>query len=213
MKLNYIHTRKNKRILRLSGIGTGKLGRKASLELSINAIVVLILAITMLGLGLGFMRSTFGSTTSEFKKVSKEVEKQLIDRLKQAEEQVSLSVFSVEMEKNTKETILMGIRNNLGCSGPATFQITVDRDNCRAIGVGADNMCNEGKVVVTTFDDQIVASNDVGIVPINIKTGSTVVPSTVRIPILVDGPLEEDLCEGVLSSGDKGRVELLINVI
>ena len=125
MRLSYIHTRKNKRILRLNNLSIGKMNKKASLELSINAIVILILAITMLGLGLGFMRSTFGSATSEFKKVSKEVEKQLIDRLKQSEEPVSLSVFSVEMEKNTKETILMGVRNSLGCTSPATFQITV----------------------------------------------------------------------------------------
>jgi len=210
MRLSYIHTKKDKRILRLNGL---KIGKRASLELSINAIVVLILAITMLGLGLGFMRSTFGSATSEFKKVSKEVEKQLIDRLKQSEDPVSLSVFSIEIEKNTKETILMGIKNSLGCQGPATFQIIPDRENCRAIGVGADNMCDEGKVDVTTFDEQIVNPNDVGIVPINIKTGSTVVPSTVRIPLLVNGPLEEDWCEGVLSENDKGRVELLINVI
>ena len=33
--------------------------KKGSLELSINAIVILIMAITMLGLGLGFMKGLF----------------------------------------------------------------------------------------------------------------------------------------------------------
>jgi hypothetical protein len=41
----------------------------ASLHLSINAIVILILAITMLGLGLGFMRNIFGKATEEFTRV------------------------------------------------------------------------------------------------------------------------------------------------
>ena len=40
--------------------------KKGSLTLSINAIVVLILAITMLGLGLSFMRNIFGGATEEF---------------------------------------------------------------------------------------------------------------------------------------------------
>ena len=39
--------------------------RKASLSLSINAIVVLILAITMLGLALGFIKVMFGKTSAQ----------------------------------------------------------------------------------------------------------------------------------------------------
>ena len=54
--------------------------KKASLNLSINAIVVLILAITMLGLGLTFMRNIFGGAAKEFTKVSGEVEKQMIEQ-------------------------------------------------------------------------------------------------------------------------------------
>lgn len=41
------------------------LRRKGSLNLSINAIVVLILAITMLGLGLGFIRNIFGGASAK----------------------------------------------------------------------------------------------------------------------------------------------------
>ncbi len=39
--------------------------RRGSLNLSVNAIVVLILAITMLGLGLTFVRNMFGSATGK----------------------------------------------------------------------------------------------------------------------------------------------------
>ena len=39
--------------------------RKGSLSLSVNAIVVLILAITMLALGLGFIRGMFGKVSSQ----------------------------------------------------------------------------------------------------------------------------------------------------
>jgi len=43
----------------------GRPNKKASLNLSINAIVVLILAITMLGLGLGFIRTMFKGATGK----------------------------------------------------------------------------------------------------------------------------------------------------
>ena len=39
------------------------MNKNGSLELSVNAIVVLILAITMLGLGLGFMKGMFGKVS------------------------------------------------------------------------------------------------------------------------------------------------------
>ena len=37
--------------------------KKGALELSINAIVIVILAMTLLGLGLGFVRGMFGKIT------------------------------------------------------------------------------------------------------------------------------------------------------
>ena len=39
--------------------------KKGSLNLSINAIVVLILAVTLLSLGLAFITNTFGGATKE----------------------------------------------------------------------------------------------------------------------------------------------------
>ena len=47
--------------------------KKADLSLSVNAIVVLILAIVMLGLALGFVKSMFAKTTD---KLAGEVEKE-----------------------------------------------------------------------------------------------------------------------------------------
>lgn len=42
------------------------MNKKGALELSINAIVILIIAITMLGLGLGFVRGMFGKASGQF---------------------------------------------------------------------------------------------------------------------------------------------------
>lgn len=43
--------------------------KKGALELSVNAIVILIIAISMLGLGLGFVRGMFGKTSGQFEEL------------------------------------------------------------------------------------------------------------------------------------------------
>ena len=60
---------------------TNALKKRSSLNLSINAIVVLILAITMLGLGLGFIRNVFGSTTENFEQVSQQIKDMAITEI------------------------------------------------------------------------------------------------------------------------------------
>ena len=43
--------------------------KKADLSLSVNAIVVLILAIVMLGLALGFVKTMFGKSANQFDEI------------------------------------------------------------------------------------------------------------------------------------------------
>ena len=43
-----------------------RISKKAAMELSINAIIILILAIVMLGLGLGFIRGMFSKVATQF---------------------------------------------------------------------------------------------------------------------------------------------------
>ena len=47
--------------------------KRGSLQLSINAIVILILAITMLGLGLSFIKGIFGGTVEKLKGIEKQL--------------------------------------------------------------------------------------------------------------------------------------------
>ena len=184
-----------------------ELNKKASLNLSINAIVVLILAITMLGLGLGFMKKTFGRATEQFGEVSKEVEKQLIDRLKESGEAVSLSQFTVEMEKSSRETIYLAIRNTLGCPD-VTYMIDYPE--------GADGRCDQvtlagncDKVGISTFTTVEVDSNQVKILPIKIESESGVQQDTLRYPIQVTGQ-----CPGGAGALTEDKtVELLVTII
>jgi hypothetical protein len=97
--------------------------KKASLNLSINAIVILILAITMLGLGLAFMRNIFGSATQEFSEVSGTVKKQMIDQMKESEKIVDVSNPKMVMKAGENKQVFMGFKNE--GNNPVSFQIRV----------------------------------------------------------------------------------------
>ena len=85
--------------------------KKGSLNLSINAIVVLILAITMLGLGLAFMRNIFGSATKEFEEVGGTVKKQMIDQMKESSKIIDISNPKFLMGPGEKKQVYIGFKN------------------------------------------------------------------------------------------------------
>mgnify|MGYP006276904245 CR=1 FL=1 len=83
---------------------------KGSLQLSINAIVVLVLAITILGLGLKFITDQFQSAQGSFEVANDEIKNQLFDELDNGELlSVRVSEFSLESGKPTD--FYFGIRN------------------------------------------------------------------------------------------------------
>ncbi len=95
--------------------------RKGGLNLSINAIVVLILAITMLGLGLAFMRNIFGAATEEFQEVGGTVKKQMIDQMKESNKVVDISRPKIEIKPGEKKQVFIGFKNE--GNTPLNFQI------------------------------------------------------------------------------------------
>jgi len=87
--------------------------KKASLNISVQAIVVLILAITMLGLGLTFIRKFFGGTMEQFGEVSKQIEEQVKEDLKDNPGRISFYKTSLEVKQSSSENMYFGIRNDL----------------------------------------------------------------------------------------------------
>lgn len=89
-----------------------KLGKKADLSLSINAIVILILAITMLGLGLAFLRGTFKKTTEQFAEVSGTVKEQIVDEIKSKGEKLFVRGSpSIDIKRGETKDVYYGIKN------------------------------------------------------------------------------------------------------
>ncbi|HME87554.1 MAG TPA: hypothetical protein VKE88_04020 [Candidatus Nanoarchaeia archaeon] len=87
------------------------MSKRADLSLSINAIVVLILAITMLGLGLAFIRNTFVKTEQQFIDVADGVKAQIVESIQNSDEKIALNQFEIEMKRGSSRDIYYGIRN------------------------------------------------------------------------------------------------------
>ncbi len=87
------------------------MNKKAALQLSINAIVILILAITILSLGIVFIRSQFGALTERFAEVSAEIKSELINKIRDTGELLVFNRVEIEAKLGKPEEFYMGIKN------------------------------------------------------------------------------------------------------
>ena len=167
--------------------------KRGSLNLSINAIVVLILAITMLGLGLAFMRNIFGGATEEFQQTTGEIEKQMIEQMKETNTEISLNRPKISIKIGDRQQIFLGLKNDQ----QNVVDYTITGITCNALG-GASSLlsCTSGDVDIDYFEEPIeIVGGGVEVVPINIKVKTTANEGTcfcnIYISAVGEGTTEE----------------------
>lgn len=166
--------------------------RKASLSLSINAIVVLILAITMLGLGLAFMRSTFGGVTAQFGEISAEVQKDMLNRLQQSPESLVLNRYETDIRQGESKEVYLAIRNDLGTErtftidqGDISSKTCAPQEDTRhcCISMGG-NPCED--LTLETFPRITLDDGESRVLKIKISAGPKAAKDTYMMPIRVE---------------------------
>lgn len=85
--------------------------KKASLEISIQAIVIVVLAMTLLGLGLGFIRGMFKNIGSTTEDVTEQVRQRVLDDLITGDKKVSFPKTEIIVDKGGSQVLTVGIRN------------------------------------------------------------------------------------------------------
>ena len=95
-------------------IGRLKEHKKGSLELSINAIIIVVLAMTLLGLGLGFIRGMFKKITGTTETVQEQVKEQILEDLRTGDKKLSFPSVNVNLERGSTTTIAFGVKNTKG---------------------------------------------------------------------------------------------------
>ncbi len=101
--------------------------KKSALNLSINAIVILILAITMLGLGLTFMRGLFSQATS---KVEAAVSTQELANPPTIDNPVTLYPNTLSLRTNEQGKTLLAFMHAEGDSRDCTLSV-MDKDDLK----------------------------------------------------------------------------------
>ena len=85
--------------------------KKASLEISIQAIVIVVLAMTLLGLGLGFIRGMFKGITGVQEQITEDVRAKIGRQLIESEEKVAFPRSEITIKRGDSIVFDVGIRN------------------------------------------------------------------------------------------------------
>jgi len=86
--------------------------KKASLEMSIQAIVIVVLAMTLLGLGLGFIKGMFGNINKLSEGTFGKIDEQLQRDLVNGNERLVFSQTKIIIERGKSILLGWGIRND-----------------------------------------------------------------------------------------------------
>lgn len=128
--------------------------KNAALELSINAIIILILAITMLGLGLTFTRGLFQSASS---KMFQAVEGTSLKNPADAEHPITIDE-QLTLKRNDQERLEVGFYNR---ANQAVTDVSLVITEC--IDTGGVNVQPENlpRMIAPTIDE-VESATDVG---------------------------------------------------
>ena len=129
--------------------------KKASLNISVEAIIILIFAITMLGLGLGFIRGMFGKVTTQ-------LEQQIANEPEPfsptSTTPITVSRESIVTNPGEQQVLKVGVYNALG--SPTQLNNSFPFVGCRELdAVGSDRLesqSSNAKIVQPRSKDTFV---------------------------------------------------------
>ncbi len=87
------------------------MNKKAALELSVTGIVVLIIAITVLGLVIFFIKTYFGQTSELVGSNIQAIKRELTDKLGQSGKLLTMNVETVEATKGANQQFVVAVKN------------------------------------------------------------------------------------------------------
>ncbi|MBI4145615.1 hypothetical protein HY493_05430 [Candidatus Woesearchaeota archaeon] len=180
------------------------MNKKAALELSINAIVVLILAITILGLGIGFIRGQFGGLSEQFTQVRAEIKDQLITKIRESGDLLVFNRAELEVATGKKDTFYIGVKNtesnpdgdtvcyqigvkcirSLKSDNSCTPDIQGDAGNNIVVGGKVDGQGADQVTWFQVFDTVDIKNLDVGVYPVTVQIAKGK-PDTYAMEIIV----------------------------
>ena len=87
------------------------ISKKASMDLSINAVVILILALVLLGVGVAFIRGTFGGLIGQVQLVGDEIGEQRLNQLRACKQEICFAQQRITI-RQSQARVPFSIYNN-----------------------------------------------------------------------------------------------------
>ena len=158
--------------------------KKSSLELSIRTIVVVVLAMTLLGLGLGFIRSMFENLGETTFSVQDQIKQQILEDLRTGDKKLSFPTSEIKIGKQDSKILAVGIKN----TGESTKDFFLSLDVIS--GEGASGPVTDNVDGLGTFiwdkEAQPLDVNEANVYPIKFTSVSTTGTTIIRVTITTD---------------------------
>ncbi|MFC1768501.1 hypothetical protein ACFLZX_01935 [Nanoarchaeota archaeon] len=139
--------------------------KKGDLNITVNAIVIIVLALTFLSLGLVFIRNIFEGITETTVTVQDQIRQQIIDDLRRGDKKLSFPADQITVGKGKERIFGIGVKNTL--DEPMDFEVDV----CQGDDCSIPNSADSQDAAVSFFWEEVpfkLDVNDVGVVGIKI---------------------------------------------
>ena len=170
--------------------------KKASLEISIQAIVIIVLAMTLLGLGLGFIRKQFATITDTAGQVQEQIKQQILEDLRSGDKKLSFPANEIVIGKKDSKVLALGIKNTK--SIPSKFSVVIkliDPDT----GSRSDPSAGDGAFIYNK-GLQPLGVNDARVIPVKYTATTDVTTKTFDVVVCDCGNGALESC----ATGSKG---------
>ncbi len=105
------------------------MNKKGSLNLSIEAIVIVVIAFTVLGLGLGFVKTQIGDIGKTSSSIQEQISQQILDDLRTGNKKLSFPATKLTMGTNEESVQAIGIKNTADSPIEITIAFQVKEGN------------------------------------------------------------------------------------
>jgi len=175
--------------------GKFKNQKKGSLQLSINAIVILILAITLLGLGLGFIKGMFKGTLGKLTKIEQQLGEEERKTLLDSSAEITFLTSRVQVEGRETE-LNLAIRNNR----PNWLNFAVLEGFSCFDAIGKEAAENAGDwITFETYETRIIEATKSDIIPLKVSVSPDAKPTIyscmLDLKLLGEGNTRSDIAD------------------
>lgn len=166
-----------------------QIGKKADLSLSINAIVVLILAITMLGLGLAFIKGQFGGVANKLGAMTEQIDAGQKAELEGSPDRITFRTTDFEIKRGTNKELFFAVRNNLGSTETFVVNGFACTDAIDAAAKAALVSSTSTKpIVFEGLASKSLADGSSFVFPLVIKVNAGAIPTTYSCALTIINP-------------------------